>query len=141
MRHQFFKVRPFWPHTRLPKITITRLSLVTAPDVQFEERVLRPRNIIIDGKCASYHNPFRYFDTDVPPKGEAINYAALNGLDTAQIWLALNDEDIEEIIEEYKVMIFKAVCEEEYASFATEMFLKRQRRFLATPSDRKWRAE
>ena len=129
------------PHTAVDS-TITKLSRVTARDVHFEERVLRPRRIIIDNEQGSNDfSPFKHFGTDTPPKGEAINYAALDGLDAAQIWLTLNDEVIKEIIQEYNELISKAVCEEEYVAFAMEMFLKRQRRFHETPSDRKWRAE
>ena len=73
------------------------------------------------------------FGTDTSPKGEAINYAALDGLDAAQTWLMLNDEAIKEIIEEYKVMMLNAVGEKEYAAFAMEDVPKETASFLQNP--------
>ncbi|KAJ9634220.1 hypothetical protein H2199_009050 [Coniosporium tulheliwenetii] len=119
----------------------TKTSRITARSAHFEDYVLGPRRITINGKGAIDANPFRYFGTEAAPHGETIDYSALKGLDAAQVWLSIDERSITGIIEEYAVMTYKNVCEEEYASFATETFLKRQRRFLQVPSDRKWRAE
>ena len=121
--------------------TDTKDSRITARSTNFEESVLRPRKIILGRDNATKINPYAHFGVDAPPKGEAIDYRSLEGLDAAQIWIALDDHSIEEIIEEYEFMDRHRMCEEEYASFATETFLKRQRRVCKLPSDRKWRAE
>jgi hypothetical protein len=65
----------------------------------------------------------------------------IEGLNAAEVWLSLSDDQVEQIIEEYQFMKNRWVCEQEYASFTTEKFFRRQRRFLNTPIDRKWRAE
>ena len=119
----------------------TKTFRVTARSAYFEEHVLRPRKIIIKTDNATEPNPFVHFNVDAPPKQKANDYRTIEGLDAAQIWLSLDNDAIEEIIEEYTFMTNQRVCEEEYASFAKERFLKRQRRFCQVPSDRKWRAE
>jgi hypothetical protein len=117
-------------------------SWITSHSLDFERLILRPRRILIEGHVIEGNtNPYRHFGTNQPPKGEGIDYRAIDGLDAAEIWLSLPSDSIERIIEEYDFMTSKQVCEQEYASFATETFLCRQRRFRQMPSDRKWRAE
>ncbi|KAF1952823.1 hypothetical protein CC80DRAFT_421473 [Byssothecium circinans] len=120
----------------------SRSSRITARSPNFENLVLRPRKILIDqGKIEGNTNPYNHFGTEKPPDGKWIEYKALEGFEVAEVWLSLSRESIEEIIEEYDFMASKQVCEQEYASFATETFLRRQRRSRQNPTDRKWRAE
>jgi hypothetical protein len=114
-------------------------SRVTSHSPDFERLILQPRRILIDEGNAieGSTNPYRHFGTNQSPEGEGIDYRAIDGLDAAEIWPSLTDDSIEQIIEEYDVMTSKQVCEQEYASFAIETFLRRQRRFPQTPSDRK----
>ncbi|KIX08552.1 uncharacterized protein Z518_03208 [Rhinocladiella mackenziei CBS 650.93] len=102
-----------------------------------EDFVLRPRRIV-KGRDEFRKNAYSHFGTAPPPGGD---YTAIDGLDATQIWLSLSNDQVEEIIEEYRCMKYRRLCEAEYAFFATETFLRRQRRFLQTPTDRKWRAE
>jgi len=86
-------------------------------------------------------DPFKHFGTDPPSQGEAVDYTTLEELEASQLWLSPEDNSSAEIVEEYQIMANRQMCEAEYASFAMEMFFKRQRRFPQIPSDRKWRAE
>ena len=109
---------------------------MTARSVKFEAEVLIPWRIKITTTTGRCRDPFKHFATD-----SAVDYTALEGIEASQLWLDPEDNSSAEIVEEYQVMASRQMCEAEYASFATEMFFKRQRRFQQTPSDRKWRAE
>jgi len=104
----------------------------------FGAEVLIPRRIIISTTNRSIRDPFKHFGTLPPSRGVA-DYIALEGIEASKVWLSFDDESIEEIIEEYEVMGNEGSSEAEYASFAMEVFFKRQRRFAQVPSDRKWR--
>lgn len=120
----------------------SRISHVTARSPGFEELALKPRKIlIIRGEVEGNTNPHSHFGTTKPSSGNPIDYKAIEGLDAAEIWLSFTDESVRRIINTYKFLTSKNVCEPEYASFATETFLRPQPRDLETPSDRKWRAE
>jgi hypothetical protein len=119
----------------------TKLTKVTSRNPHFQSLVLRPRRIIKEKNDGAYRNSYSHFETTAPPRGNLLDYKAIEGLDAAEIWLSLSNDQVERIIEEYQVMKNRRVCEWEYASFATENFLRRQRRFTKTPTDRKWRAE
>ncbi|MCJ1248529.1 hypothetical protein MMC30_005747 [Trapelia coarctata] len=122
--------------------TNTKATRITARSTSFEECVLRPRKLLMDRENATKTNPYIHFGVDHPPRGQAaINYHTIEGLEAAKIWISLGDDSIKEIIEEYEFMDRYRMCEEEYAAFATEIFLKRKRRVCKIPSDRKWRAE
>jgi hypothetical protein len=114
---------------------------LTSRNPHFQSLVLRPRRIIMEKNDGAYKNSYSHFETTAPPRGNLLDYKAIEGLDAAEIWLSLSNDQVERIIEEYQVMKNRRVCEGEYASFATENFLRRQRRFIKTPTDRKWRAE
>jgi len=106
-----------------------------------KDLVLLPRRLAAEVKREAPQRPYSHFGTPARQLGEVFDYAALKGLDAAEVWLSLSDHQVERIIEEYEVMNDKHVCEQEYASFATETFLRRQSRSTKTQADRKWRAE
>jgi len=116
----------------------TKTSKVTAQSRHFQDLVLRPRRITKEDHGEAHSDPCSHFGTEAPLGGD---YTAIEGLDAAQTWLFLSDDHVEEIIEQYQCMKNRRVCEAEYASFATEIFFRRQRQFLQTPIDRKWRAQ
>jgi hypothetical protein len=119
----------------------TTITKVTSRNPHFQSLVLRPRRIIMENKDEANKKPYSHFETTAPPRGDLLDYTAIQGLDMAEIWLSLSNHQVEQIIEEYWFMKNRRVCEQEYASFASEKFLRRQRRFINTPTDRKWRAE
>jgi hypothetical protein len=121
---------------------LSKATRVTVRSPGFERLVLEPRKIlIIRGKIEGSTNPHNHFGTEKPSDGRPIDYKVIEGLDAAGIWLSLTDESVKRIIETYDFMTSKQMCEQEYASFATETFLRPQPRLLQTPSDRKRRAE
>ncbi|XTI84840.1 hypothetical protein V2W45_1303966 [Cenococcum geophilum] len=121
--------------------TDTRKSRIMVRSVNFEKNVLNPRKIVITGLKTEGRNPYTHFGTKGAPEGEVIDYKTVKGLDAAQIWLSIDDNSLEEIIEEYKYMDSTGLCEQEYALFAIDKFLRRQRRFREPPQDRKWHPE
>lgn len=127
--------------TRKSGTTGAERSTVTARNPQFEDKVLVPCNIYIHGGEQTDPGPHEHFGTEPAPEGEKIVYRDLEGLHEAQVWVSIDENRIPEIVEDYKEMTNKNVCEQEFASFATETFLKRQRRFVKLPEDRLWRAE
>jgi hypothetical protein len=118
----------------------TKLTKITVRNPHFQSLVLCPRRIIRENKVER-ESPYSHFETTAPPGRDLPDYKAIEGLDAAEIWLSLSNEQVDQIIDEYNFMKKETVCEQEYASFATENFLRRQRRFTNTPTDRKWRAE
>jgi len=115
---------------------------VTAHSRNFESLVLRPRRIVEEvNDDEIYDEPYSHFKSTAPLEGHLLDYRTIEGLDAAEVWLSLSDAQVERIIEEYQFMKNRGVCEQEYALFATETFLRRQSRFITTPTDRKWRAE
>jgi len=105
----------------------------------FEAEVLIPRRIKILPTNRNIRDPFKHFGTAPPSREGIVDYNTLEGIEASQVWLSLGHATIEEILEEYEAMNAKTTPEAEYASFAMEMFFKRQRRFREIPSDRKWR--
>jgi hypothetical protein len=137
-------VRLITPQSAVLTVEDTIQSTVTKVTVQsrqFKTLVLRPRRIVEENTDEAQKNPYSHFETIAPTRGDLLDYTAIKGLDAAEVWLSLSDDQVEQIIEEYQFMKNRRVCEPEYASFATETFLRRQRRFIKTPTDRKWRAE
>jgi len=109
--------------------------------MKFEAEVLTPRGIKITITTRRYRDPFKHFGTDPPSRGEVVDYTTHERLEASQLWLSPEDNSTAEIVGEDQVMASRQMCEAEYASFAMEMFFKRQRRFPQIPSDRKWRVE
>jgi len=118
----------------------SKATKVTSHSRHFKTLVLDPRRIVKENDEA-YKNPYSHFETTAPPRGDLHDYTAIKDLDAAEVWLSLSDDEVEQIIKEYQVMKNRRICEQEYATFATETFLRKQRRFITTPTDRKWRAE
>ena len=115
-------------------------SLCTVKNL--ESLVLHPRRIFEEENNNEItDDPYSHFGTTQPPEGEVIEYKAIEGLDAADVWLSFSNAQVERIIDEYRFMKYKRLCEPEYASFAMDTFLRRQSRFTITPIDRKWRPE
>ena len=106
----------------------TKLTKITSRNPYFQSLVLRPRRIVEEKNDEAYKSPYSHFETTAPSKGNRLDYTAIEGLDAADVWLSLSDNQVEQIIEEYEFMSNKQVCEQEYASFATETFLRLARR-------------
>jgi len=110
----------------------TKTTKVTAQSRHFENLVLRPRRIVEEDNNEPYKNAYSHFGTVPPLREDILDYPAIEGLEAAEVWLSLSNDQVEQIIEEYEFMGNMQACEQEYASFATETFLRRQRRFVRT---------
>jgi hypothetical protein len=116
-------------------------SEVAARGRRFRTLVLLPRRITTEINRERYKSPYSHFVTTAPRRGNLLDYTTIEGLDAAEVWLSLSDNQVDRIIEEHQFMKNRRLCEQEYASFAIEKFLRRQERYMNTPTDRKWRAE
>jgi hypothetical protein len=130
---EFLRALLIWIHTLLPLWAQSVLLPISRTQGRFasrlavsilEEHILRPRKTVIKTDNVIEPNHFVHFDVDTPSKQESTRLQNLEGLDAAQIWLSLDDDSIEEMIEKYTFMSNQQVCKEEYASFARERFLK-----------------
>lgn len=122
-------------------IPTSATKAITPRNAKFQDLVLQPRGITISKVTAITPSPFAHFNTAEPPSEGAIDYSRLEGLGGADIWLPGGPEFIQSIIEEYAAMHHLSLCEEEYATFAKENLLKRERRSVKVSEDRQWRAE
>ena len=111
---------------------------VTARSRDFKSLVLLPRRITTVDRNEPYKDPYSHSGTTAP---HLLDYTAINGLDAAEVWLSLSDNQVDRIIKAYQCMTTRQVCEKEYASYATEKFFRGPERDMDTPIDRKWRAE
>jgi len=111
-------------------------------DNDFVQRVLNPRSIKIS-RPTSGHAP-QHFQVDVPSGDRAQYYAEKRGAPPSSVWLESSDDFVVEILREYDCMTERELCEAEFASYAREMLLKRERRIRVREQDnheRGWRAE
>jgi hypothetical protein len=114
---------------------------VTAHSRHFKDLVLVPRRITTVKNNGPYMDPYDHFLTTAPPPGNLLDYTTIKGLDAAEVWISLSDNQVDRIIKAYRCMTNRQVCEQEYASFATEKFFRGPERDMDSPIDRKWRAE
>ena len=111
---------------------------VIARSRDFKSLVLLPRRITTVDRNEPYKDPYSHFLTTAP---HLLDYTAINGLDAAEVWLSLSDNQVDRIIKAYQCMTTRQVCEQEFASYATEKFFRGPERDMDIPIDRKWRAE
>lgn len=105
-------------------------------DADFRCKVLLPRGITIPA-AIEQSDPFAHFGT--PKPDDRAQYHTLE-CDTA-VWLNLTDEAKKQVSLEYHCMQHDRLCEAEFASFAREHLLRRDRRSLEYRETRAWRTE
>jgi hypothetical protein len=121
----------------------------TTKDTDFREKVLRPRGIVItdrgglQGQQIVLDTPYSYFQTPTPPSeiSYADHYNGEHGSPgspiKSNVWLNLNKSNIDDMAQEYQIMNARRLCEDEFASYAKGVLLKRDRRNL-DPEVRCW---
>jgi len=126
--------------TAVSTVTTTGRT-ITPRNPKFTSLVLHPRRIFINKTNSITPTAFAHFGTTEPEDGSSVNYADLEGLGGANIWIRLDPAPIAAIASEYKAMKILGLCEEEFATFAKETFFKGERRSVDVSEDRQWRAE
>ena len=111
------------------KTTSTTEKKCKAPspyDKDFVQRVLDPRSIKISEpfSCKAH----KHFDVDQPTGYRAQYYTEKRKAPDSSVWLEDGDTFVADITREYDCMYQRKFCEAEYASFARETILKRERR-------------
>lgn len=125
-----------------PESALTNNPRMISPrSSKFTKLILHPRGIVINDTNIIVPSAFIHFNTTQPPPGETIDYANIPSLCEASIWVSLNDQSIQDIVSEYKEMRGLGLCEEEFATFAKENFLRGDLRSRKVSQDRAWRAD
>lgn len=122
-----------------PESTVTNAISPRSPE--FARLVLQPRRIFIVDTNRIVPSAFSHFRTPEPHEGETINYKEIPGLEAANIWVTLDDDAIKDIIAEYREMRGLKLCEEEFATFAKQIFLRGELRSRTVSEDRQWRVD
>lgn len=122
-----------------PEIDNTRM--ISPHSSKFTKLILHPRGIVINETNRIVPGVFAHFNTTRPPPGETIDYAKILSLCESNIWVLLNDQSIRNIVAEYREMRSLGLCEEEFATFAKENFLRGDLRSRKAPQDGTWRAD
>lgn len=73
--------------------------------------------------------------------GTMIDYQGIAGLSSANIWVTMDDDTVRAVAAEYREMRGLGFCEEEFATFAKENFLRGELRSRSVSEDRQWRAD
>ncbi|KAG9250611.1 uncharacterized protein F5Z01DRAFT_683752 [Emericellopsis atlantica] len=120
-----------------PDSTLTSRTGVTPRNAKFTELILLPRAIRVKDTNAIVASAFAHFNTNRPSEG----YDKVGGLSHTDIWVSGNADWVRSLSNEYKEMKALGLCEEEFASFAKEQFLRRSPRYLPDSDDRQWRGE
>ncbi|KAF2707705.1 hypothetical protein K504DRAFT_458184 [Pleomassaria siparia CBS 279.74] len=102
----------------------------------FLDAVLRLHRVDIDLKVKPSSGAFEYFGTD-----SNTNYSELEGLQYIKIWLDTTQTNRVDITAEYKEMVMLKLCEDEFATFAKENFLKGSRRADFVSGDERFRIQ
>ncbi|KAH7026766.1 hypothetical protein B0J12DRAFT_584893 [Macrophomina phaseolina] len=105
---------------------------------RFRETVLAPRCINVIRTSERAPDAHTHFCT-MPPDDN--DYTRLEGLHRIGIWLSLGASEVDDVMEEYREMQLRQLCEEEFAGFAKETLLKSQRRARRADEDGLWRVE
>ena len=127
---------------RSGETTDKKIKAPSPYDNDFVQRVLNPRSIKIS-RPTSAHAP-QHFQVDVPSGDRAQYYAEKRGAPPSSVWIESGDDFVLEILREYDCMTERGLCEAEFASYAREILLKRERRIRVREQDeheRGWRAE
>jgi hypothetical protein len=97
----------------------------------------------LQGQLVVLDTPYSYFRTGLPPSGtsSADHYNGVHGSPgspiKSKVWLDVSKSSTDSIAKEYQTMNARRLCEDEFASFAKEEFLRRDYRDL-DPDTRFW---
>ena len=108
----------------------------------FGKRVLHPRSIIISKLYTV--KAHKHFNVEEPTGDRILYYTKKREAAASSVWLRDDISFIEDIIREYSCMHRRNLCEAEFASYARETILKRDRRvlnLLQSDGQRCWRTE
>ncbi|KAI1371401.1 hypothetical protein F4677DRAFT_310087 [Hypoxylon crocopeplum] len=114
---------------------------ISPRSTKFTKLVLNPRGIFINDTNTIVPSAFSHFRTPQPSPGETIDYTTIPGLAGANIWVSLDGRSVGDIVAEYREMRALNLCEEEFATFAKENFLRGDLRSRRVVEDRTWRSE
>lgn len=120
-----------------PDGTLTARTWATPRSSKFTDLILLPRGILVRNINTIVASAFAHFETTRPPEG----YDKEQGLSHADIWVNSDPKWLRLLSNEYKEMKALGLCEEEFASFANEHFLRRSPRFLPDLDDTQWRGD
>ncbi|KFA55454.1 hypothetical protein S40293_11471 [Stachybotrys chartarum IBT 40293] len=120
-----------------PDSTLTSRTGVTPRSARSADLVLLPRGIRVKDTNVIVPSAFAQFKTNRPPEG----YYKVDELSHTDIWVSGGDDWVRSLSNEYREMKVLGLCEEEFASFANDQFLRRSPRYLPDSDDRQWRGE
>lgn len=118
----------FGPLSYDPKTEITTSSKLLARahayDTQFQDFVLRPRGILSNetGYGQVLGQPYKYFQTSVPPGSHSAYYTSLHP--TSSIWLDMTPSLASFIVDQYRISELRYETEEVFSDLAKEFLLK-----------------
>ncbi|KAI1130545.1 hypothetical protein F5Y10DRAFT_263057 [Nemania abortiva] len=118
-------------------VTSTNLATITTGHPDFYNIVLNKCGIYIHKKIPIVPSAFVHFDTKKPQEG----YSSLQGLANANVWVEKDSVDLKRIAVEYNQMKGLGLSEEEFATFAKEIFLLGPWRSDGVALDGQWRAD
>lgn len=98
-------------------------------DRDFGLRVLEPRSITIN-KTLYSGKAHKHFEVEQANGNRVEYYTVRRGATDSQVWLNNEETLIQDIAREYSCMDRRNLCEAEFASYARETLLKRDRRVL-----------
>ena len=116
------------PTTSVSRSSATSKNIKAASpyDDDFVQRVLDPRGIkISESFSMKAHN---HFNVDEPNGDRVYYYTEKREAPYSSVWLEGGDAFISDIVQEYSCMSQRRLCEAEFAAFARETLLKRERR-------------
>ena len=122
--------------------TSKKLKAASPYGDDFVQRVLEPRCIKI-----SWSYPlkaYKHFNVDEPNGDRVCYYTEKREAPCSSVWLESGDAFVSDIVQEYSCMSQRRLCEAEFAAFARETLLKRERRAQGTPQaieGRCWKTE
>jgi hypothetical protein len=117
------------------------LRTVSPRNTNYSRLILNPRGIYIKDTNVIVPSAFAHFRTDEPLATARTRYKGIASLSAANVWVTMDEETAQSIAAEYREMRGLGLCEDEFATFAKETFLLRERRSLLVSEDRRWRAE
>ncbi|KEY74891.1 hypothetical protein S7711_11468 [Stachybotrys chartarum IBT 7711] len=120
-----------------PDSTLTSRTGSTPRSARSADLVLLPRGIRVKDTNVIVPSAFAHFKTNRPPEG----HYKVEELSHTDIWVSSGDDWVRSLSNEYREMKVLGLCEEEFASFANDQFLRRSPRYLPDSDDRQWRGE
>lgn len=111
-------------------------SITPSPyDTDFIQRVLKPRSITILPTRTPSAFAHAHFGVNEPVGNRAQYYIQAREAPASLVWLESGDEFVTDILREYDCMTERKLCEAEFASYARETLLKRERRIPLRDQD------